>query len=87
MDGILTTKEVAKVFGCQQVLISDIEILPYLKFVCAEANKLINCGTYYGQQIYFKTGKIISKFDLNYEYKQNSHYQFLYAQAARVSAP
>jgi len=70
-------------FGCQQVLISDTEILPYLEFICSEANKLINCGTYYGRQIYFKTGKIISKFDLNYEYKKNCHYQFLCAQAAQ----
>ena len=70
-------------FGCQQVLISNTEILPYLEFICFEANKLINCGTYYGRQIYFKTGKIISKFDLNYEYKKNCHYQFLCAQAAQ----
>lgn len=70
-------------FGCQQVLINDTEILPYLEFICSEANKLINCGTYYGRQIYFKTGKIISKFDLNYEYKKNLHYQFLCAQAAQ----
>lgn len=70
-------------FGCQQVLIGDTEILPYLEFVCSEANKLINCGTYYGRQIYFKTGKVISKFDLNYEYKKNCHYQFLCAQAAQ----
>lgn len=70
-------------FGCQQVLISDTQILPYLEFICSEANKLINCGTYYGRQMYFKTGKIISKFDLNYEYKKNLHYQFLCAQAAQ----
>lgn len=70
-------------FGCQQVLISDTEILPDLEFICLEANKLINCGTYYERQIYFKTGKIISKFDLNYEYRKNLHYQFLCAQAAQ----
>lgn len=70
-------------FGCQQVLIKDTKILPYLEFICSEANKLINCGTYYGRQIYFKTGKIISKFDLSYEYKKNCHYQFLCAQAAQ----
>jgi IS605 OrfB family transposase len=70
-------------FGCQQVLISNTGILPYLEFICSQANKLINCGTYYGRQIYFKTGKIISKYDLNYEYKKNLHYQFLCAQAAQ----
>jgi transposase len=70
-------------FGSQQVLINNTEILTYLEFICSEANKLINCGTYYGRQIYFKTGKIISKFDLNYEYKKNLHYQFLCAQAAQ----
>ena len=70
-------------FGCQQVLIGNTEILPYLEFICSEANKLINCGTYYGRQVYFKTGNIISKFELNYEYKKNPHYQFLCAQAAQ----
>lgn len=70
-------------FGCQQVLISDAAVFPYLEFVCSEANKLINCGIYYGRQIYFKTRRIISKFDLNYEYKRNLHFQFLCAQAAQ----
>lgn len=70
-------------FGCQQVLIHDKSVFPYLEYLCSEANKLTNCGVYYARQIYFKTGKVISKYDLNYEYKGNSHFKFLHSQAAQ----
>nr|MDJ0580931.1 transposase [Crocosphaera sp.] len=45
--------------------------------------KLTNCGIYYARQLYFKTYKIIGKFDLEKEYKSNKHYQVLYSQAAQ----
>ncbi len=70
-------------FGCQQVLINDSALFPFLQFVCTEANKLTNCGIYYARQLFFKTGRIISKLDLNYEYKNNLHFQFLGAQTAQ----
>jgi transposase len=35
------------------------------------------------RQVFLKTGKIISKFDLHKEYKQNKHFQALYSQAAQ----
>lgn len=70
-------------FGCQQVLINDLTVKPYLEFVCGEANKLINCGIYYARQLYFQTGSIISKLDLNYECKPNIHFQFMHSQAAQ----
>lgn len=70
-------------FGCQQVLIHDKSVLPYLEYLCSESNKLTDCGVYYARQIYFKTGKIFSKFDLNYEYKGNPHFKFLHSQAAQ----
>ncbi|WP_313935358.1 RNA-guided endonuclease InsQ/TnpB family protein [Anabaena azotica] len=38
---------------------------------------------YLARQLFLKTGKIVSKFDLIYEYKQNKHYQALYSQAAQ----
>ena len=71
-------------FGCQQILISpDKELRALLEFVCSESAKLSNCGTYYSRQLYFKTGKIPSKFDLHREMGKNPHFSSLCAQAAQ----
>jgi putative transposase len=71
-------------FGCQQILISpDKELKAILEFICGESNKLHNCGTYYARQLYFKTGKIVSKFDLHREIGKNPHFSSLCAQAAQ----
>ncbi len=71
-------------FGCQQVLISpNKDLKAVLEFVCAESNKLHNCAIYYARQIYFKTHKLVSPFDLNTELKRNPHYGALCAQAAQ----
>lgn len=67
-------------FGCQQVLIDS---TPELEFICSEANKLSNQGIYYARQWYLKTGKFVSKFDLNYQIKHSKHFQALAAQAAQ----
>lgn len=71
-------------FGCQQILISpDRELKAILEFVCSESAKLSNCGTYYSRQIWFKTGKIVGKFDLHREMSKNPHFQALHSQAAQ----
>jgi putative transposase len=71
-------------FGCQQVLIHpSSEIKAILEFVCRESTKLSNCGTYYARQLYFKTGKIPSKFDLHREIGKNPHFQALHSQVAQ----
>ncbi len=71
-------------YGCQQNLISpDKQLKAILEFICSESHKLTNCGIYYARQFYFKTYKIIGKFDLEKEYKTNKHYQVLYSQAAQ----
>ena len=71
-------------FGCQQVLISpDKELKSILEFICSESSKLSNCGTYYSRQLYFKTGKIPSKFDLHREIGKNPHFQALHSQVAQ----
>ncbi|MFY7828321.1 MAG: RNA-guided endonuclease InsQ/TnpB family protein, partial [Flectobacillus sp.] len=54
-----------------------------LEFVCGESAKLSNCGTYYARQLYFKTGKIPSKFDLHKLFKSNNHFQALYSHVAQ----
>jgi len=49
-------------YGCQQNIISpDKDLKAVLEFLCSEASKLINCGTYYARQLFFKTGKIPSR--------------------------
>jgi putative transposase len=71
-------------FGCQQVLINpDSELQAILEFLCGESNKLHNCGTYYARQLYFKTGKAPSKFDLHREMSSNIHFTAMYSQVAQ----
>jgi len=71
-------------YGCQQTLISpDKNLRAILEFVCEQSNKLANCGIYYARQLYFKTGKIPSKFALHRLMKSNSHFQALYSHVAQ----
>ena len=71
-------------YGCQQVLINpDKDLRAILKFVCEESNKLANCGTYYARQLYFKTGKLPTKYDLHKLFKGNPHFQALYSHVAQ----
>jgi IS605 OrfB family transposase len=71
-------------YGCQQGLIkADTNLGGVLEFVCGESAKLSNCGTYYARQLYFKTGKIPSKFDLHKLLKSNPHFQAMYSHVAQ----
>ncbi len=71
-------------YGCQQILIkADPNLGGILEFVCGESAKLSNCGTYYARQLYFKTGKIPSKFDLHKLLKSNPHFQAMYSHVAQ----
>ncbi|BAZ23146.1 transposase [Kalymmatonema gypsitolerans NIES-4073] len=71
-------------YGCQQNLIHpNDQLKAVLEFICSESHKLTNCGIYYARQLYFKTGKLIGKYDLEKEYKNNKHYQVLHSQAAQ----
>lgn len=82
---VVKYKAINKVmYGCQQILIkADKELEAVLEFVAGESNKLRNCGVYYARQMYFKTGKIVSKDDLHSLLKTNPHFQALYASAAQ----
>ena len=67
-------------FGCQQVLIkSDKDTQAILEYLCSESNDLYNCAVYYARQVWFKTGKIVSGFDLTSEMKTNRHFNAGYA--------
>lgn len=70
-------------YACQQNLISNQEILPFLEYLCTEANNLTNCGIYLARQLYFKAKYLVGKYDLEKSLKQNLHFQFLYSQAAQ----
>jgi IS605 OrfB family transposase len=71
-------------YGCQQNLINpNNELRAVLEFICSESHKLTNCGIYYARQLYFKTDRLIGKYDLEKEYKTNKHYQVLHSQAAQ----
>jgi putative transposase len=71
-------------FGCQQILINpDSQLRGILEFLCGESNKLHNCGTYLSRQLYFKTGKVPSKFDLHRELKSNKHFQAMYSHVSQ----
>ncbi len=71
-------------YGCQQVLINPSrELKAVLEFVCAESNKLANCGAYYSRQLYFKTGKIPPKYELHRLLKSNPHFKALYSHVAQ----
>ncbi|BCU11363.1 RNA-guided endonuclease InsQ/TnpB family protein [Microcystis aeruginosa] len=71
-------------YRCQQNLMSmDKHLKAILEFICAESHQLTNCGIYYARQLDLKTQKIIGKFDLDKEYKNNKHYQVLSSQAAQ----
>ncbi len=76
-------------YGCQQNLVTNQNVteqttlFDVLEFICSEANKLTNCGIYYARQLYFRTGKLIGKFTLDAQYKDNLHYKALFSQSAQ----
>ncbi len=70
-------------YGCQQDLIKNSEVLPFLEYLCTTANKLINCGIYLARQWYFKCGYVVGKYDLEKQLKANQNFKFLFAQAAQ----
>jgi lycopene cyclase CruP len=73
-------------YGCQQILIPlDKELKAILEYICSESAKLTNCGIYYSRQLFFKTGKIPTKFDLHKEIGNNPHFKALQSQVAQQS--
>ena len=73
-------------YGCQQILTPlDKELKAILEYICSESAKLTNCGIYYSRQLFFKTGKIPTKFDLHKEIGNNPHFKALQSQVAQQS--
>jgi IS605 OrfB family transposase len=70
--------------GVQQNQIHcDYETLAILTYLTEQSNSLYNCGVYWARQIYFKTKRIISKYDPIYEVGKNIHAQALPSVAAQ----
>lgn len=63
--------------GQQNLIYCDADTKAILAFLCEQSNSLYNCGVYWARQIFFKTGRIISKFDPVYEVGNNIHAQVL----------
>jgi len=57
----------------QNLMYCAADIKAILTFLCEQSNSLYNCGLYWGRQIFFKTGRIISKFEPIYEVGDNIH--------------
>ncbi|MCY7331818.1 MAG: transposase [Pseudanabaena sp. CAN_BIN31] len=73
----------AKLMGVQQCLITpDKDLKAILEYICSESNKLHNCAVYYARQIWFKTKRFVTDFDLVNELGSNRHFSALPSEAA-----
>lgn len=74
----------SKLLGVQQNLIyCEAEVRSILVYICEQSNSLYNCGTYWSRQVFFKTNRIVSKFDPVYELKNNPHLKAMPSVAAQ----
>jgi IS605 OrfB family transposase len=72
-----------KLMGVQQVLIKTTkETQAILEYICSESNKLHNCAVYYARQIWFKTNRFVTGFDLVKAVGNNKHFSALPSEAA-----
>jgi putative transposase len=72
-----------KLMGVQQCLLTpDPELRAILEYICSESNSLHNCAVYYARQIWFKTKRGVSSFDLINEIGRNRHFGALPSDAA-----
>ena len=72
-----------KMMGVQQILLSpskDTKVI--LEYVCSESNKLHNCAVYYARQVWFKSRRFVSGFELVNEMGKNRHFSALSSEAA-----
>jgi putative transposase len=72
-----------KLMGVQQCLLSpDQELRAILEYICTQSNSLHNCAVYYSRQIWFKTNRGVSGFDLVNEAGKSKHFSALPSDAA-----
>ncbi len=69
--------------GVQQNLLHcEKDVLSILEYLCYESNNLHNCAVYYARQIWFKTQRFVTGFDLVSEINSNKHFSALASEAA-----
>ena len=69
--------------GVQQNLIhADKDITAILEYLCSESNNLHNCAMYYARQVWFKTRKFVSAFDISAVVSKNKHFAAMPSDAA-----
>lgn len=67
-----------KLMGVQQCLLSpNQELRAILEYICTQSNSLHNCAVYYARQIWFKTKRGVSGFDLVNEAGKSKHFSAL----------
>lgn len=72
------TRKDKELRGVQQNLLHvDGESRALITYLCEQSNSLYNCGVYWARQIFFKTDRIVSKFDPVYECGKNIHFKAL----------
>jgi putative transposase len=72
-----------KLMGIQQCLLSpDQEFRAILEYICTQSNSLHNCAVYYARQIWFKTNRGVTGFDLVNEAGKSKHFSALPSDAA-----
>ena len=72
-----------KLMGVQQCLINpDNNLKAILEYLGSESNKVHNCALYYARQIWFKTRKLVTGFDLVNEIGSNKHFSALPSEVA-----
>lgn len=73
-----------KLIGTQQNQIyCDAETKAILTYLCEQSNSLYNCGVYWARQIFFKTNRIVSKYDPIYAVGKNIHAKAMPSVAAQ----
>ncbi|MFH7025354.1 MAG: RNA-guided endonuclease InsQ/TnpB family protein [Heteroscytonema crispum UTEX LB 1556] len=78
------SKKDKSLMGVQQNFIHcDSDTSAIITFLCEQSNSLYNCGIYWARQIFFKTNRIISKYDPIYEVGGNIHAQAMPSVAAQ----
>lgn len=72
-----------KLMGVQQCLLApDQELRAILEYICTQSNSLHNCAVYYARQIWFKTKRGVTGFDLVNEAGKSKHFCALPSDAA-----
>jgi len=73
-----------KLMGVQQNQL-DLDALTQaiVVYLCEQSNSLYNCGVYWARQIFFKTNRIVSKYDPIYAVGDNIHAQAMPSVAAQ----